>query len=176
MYDTDSSRIVDIQDMPIWYQIIGKKKRPRIDVVELAERFDNYANIMGVGLMVIEAVGGRPKQGAGAGFVFGFGVGIIHAIAVTSLIPLETVPPAGWKKLMNVPGKAKADDSAILARADELFPLDRHLFRGPKGGKMIDRAEAAMLAKFGGDFVLRTLGGVPDKTNKQVYMNADTGA
>lgn len=175
VYDTDMGRLLSVEDMPIWYQAIGKRKRPRVDALALADQFDTY-EMMGVTLCVMEAVGGRPRQSASAAFVFGYGVGLIYMAGLYSRIPLETVPPANWKKLMNIPGKGKADDTAILARADELFPNDRHLFRGSQGGKKIDRAEAAMLAKFGGDYVLRTMGQVPDAEDRLAYRNADTGA
>jgi len=163
--------------MPVWFQAVGKRKRKRVDALALADMFDVY-EMMGVELVVMEAVGGRTGQGAAAGFVFGYGVGLIYMAALYSRIVIETVPPASWKKVMNVPGKQAADDSAIIARADELFPHDRHNFRGERGGKKVDRAEAAMLAKFGADFVLHTLD--PLKANdvelKLAYKKADTGA
>ncbi len=177
VYDTDTRRLVSVEDMPVWYQAVGKRKRKRVDALALAEMFDTY-ELMSVELVVMEAVGGRTGQGAAAGFVFGYGVGLIYMAALYSRIVIETIPPASWKKMMNVPGKQAADDSAIIARADELFPHDRHLFRGERGGKKVDRAEAAMLAKFGADFVLHTLD--PLKSNdvefKLAYQKADTGA
>ena len=94
--------------------------------------------------------------------------------AFYSGIVIETVPPQTWKQLMNVPGKSKADDSAIMARADELFPVDRDKFRGDRGGKRVDRAEAAMIAKFGGDHILPTFN--PNASIAELYKAADTGA
>jgi len=163
--------------MPVWYQAVGKRKRKRVDALALADMFDTY-ELMGVELVVMEAVGGRTGQGAAAGFVFGYGVGLIYMAALYSRIVIETIPPASWKKMMNVPGKQAADDSAIIARADELFPHDRQHFRGERGGKKVDRAEAAMLAKFGADFVLHTLDPLRqnDVEFKLAYQKADTGA
>lgn len=175
VYDSDSRRIVDVKDMPIWYQAIGKNKRARIDMLELADMFEVY-EMMGVRLMVLEAVGGRPRQGASSAFVFGYGIGLIYASAVYTRIPVETVPPASWKALMRVPGKAKADDTAILHRAGEMFPEDKHWFYGPKGGKMVDRAEASMLARFGAEHVLQLGGELRDIENLLAYRKADTGA
>lgn len=177
VYCTETRRLVSVEDMPVWFQAVGKRKRKRVDALALADMFDVY-EMMGVELVVMEAVGGRTGQGAAAGFVFGYGVGLIYMAALYSRIVIETVPPASWKKVMNVPGKQAADDSAIIARADELFPHDRQNFRGERGGKKVDRAEAAMLAKFGADFVLHTLD--PLKANdvelKLAYKKADTGA
>lgn len=172
VYSPETQRVVSVEDMPVWYQAVGKRKRKRIDAIALAEMFDTYA-MMGVEAVIMEAVGGRTGQGAAAGFVFGYGVGMIYMACLYSKLVLETIPPATWKKIMNVPGKSKADDSAIIARADELFPHDRHLFRGPMGGKKVDRAEACMIAKFGAENVLHTLRGVDARAKT---LNADTGA
>lgn len=151
--DSDTGRVVWVDDVPVWYQAVGKKQRKRIDALAVADLFDTY-ELMGVSLIIMEAVGGRTGQSASAGFVFGYGVGLIYMAGLYSRIPIETVSPMMWKKVMNVPGKAKADDSAIMARADELFPHDRDKFRGPRGGKMIDRAEAAIIGLFGARTVL----------------------
>lgn len=175
IYDTESRRIVSMEDMPVWYQTIGKRKRKRVDGLALADQFETYA-MMGVELVVMEAVGGRPRQSASAAFVFGYGIGLIYMAALYSKIVIETVPPAAWKKLMNVPGKQNGSDDDILARADELFPEDRALFRGDRGGKKIDRAEAAMMAKFGAEHVWHTIGQFTDSELRLAYQNADTGA
>ena len=175
VYCSETRTITGIDDMPIWYQAVGKRKRKRVDALALAEMFDLY-EMLGVELVVMEAVGGRTGQSASAGFVFGYGVGLIYMAALYSRIVIETVPPGTWKKAMNVPGKSKADDSAIIARADEMFPKHRDLFRGVRGGKKVDRAEAAMMAKFGADHVLHTMGRLEGDERKLISQNADTGA
>lgn len=165
-----------IIDMPTWWQLVGRKKRQRVDAVALAEYF-LFAKDTGTELVVIEAVGGRPKQSASSGFVFGYTVGLLYMACVMARLPLETVPPQTWKKLLKVPGKRDTDDAetAIINRADELLPDHRECWRGPKGGKRVDRAEAAMLAKFGYDYLLperpATIGEL-----STAYVNADTGA
>lgn len=151
--DSTTGRVVSVQDMPIWFQAVGKKQRKRIDALALADMFDVF-EMMGVELVIMEAVGGRTGQSASAGFVFGYGVGLCYMAALYSRIPIETVSPMMWKKVMNVPGKAKGDDTAIIARANELFPHDRTCFQGPRGGKLVDRAEAAIIALFGARTVL----------------------
>lgn len=171
-YDSDTQRVVTVDDMPIWHQQIGKSKRARIDALALADMFDVY-EMLNVGLMVIEAVGGRPKQGASAAFVFGYGVGLIYACGLYTKIPIETVTPAVWKRTMSIPGKGKADDAAILLRAVELFPHDRDRLMptGKRGGKPAsDKAEAAMLAKYGADHILRT-GVLKDVEYRLTYKN-----
>lgn len=178
VYDTDSGRIIDVKDMPTWFQQVSRTKRLRVDPIGLAEIMDTY-RMMGVTLAVMEAVGGRGKQPGSAGFVFGYAVGMVYMSMIYNSFAIETVIPATWKKLMNVPGKQKADDTAIAQRAEEIFPHDRAFFRGERGGKKIDRCEAAMLAKFGADFVLKTLQQpTGDLLVDMAYHNrdADTGA
>lgn len=171
-----SGAIVSIEDMPSWKMPVGKKTRTRVDAVELAERIET-AVILGVELVVIEAVGGRPRQSASGGFVFGYSVGLLYMACINSRLAIETVPPGTWKKMLNVPGKSKANDDAIIARADEMFPEHRSLWRGPKGGKKVDRAEAAMLAHFGAKHVLHSVGTVSgDSEWRAAYRDVDTGA
>src|SRR5688500_8744648 len=113
LYDNETRRLAGtIIDIPIWYQQIGRTKRPRLDPIAIAEFFDMPPDY-GVELIVMEAVGGRPKQSASAAFQFGYGAGVLYMAAVYSRIPVDTVAPATWKKALDVPGKAKADDSAI---------------------------------------------------------------
>ena len=176
VYDTQTRALVgEVYDMPIWYQTVGKRKRKRVDALAIADLMDEF-EVMGCELIVMEAVGGRGGESGSAAFAFGYGVGILYMAAFYSGIVLETVPPQTWKQILNVPGKSKADDSAIMARANELFPKDRDKFKGPRGGTKLDRAEAAMIAKFGGDVILDTLNPQKDVELRIAYANADTGA
>lgn len=176
IYDTETRSLVgEVFDTPIWWQAVGKRKRKRVDAMAIADILD-YAHLLGVELVVMEAVGGRGGEGGSGAFAFGYGVGVTYMACFYSGIVIETVPPQVWKQQLNVPGKSKADDSAIMARANELFPNDREKFKGPKGGKKLDRAEAAMIAKFGGDIILNTLDPKPDVEQRLAYANADTGA
>lgn len=186
VYCTDTRRVVSVEDIPTWHQAVGKTKRKRVDPIGLMELFDTL-NMLGVELVVMEAVGGRPRQSASAGFVFGHVVGMLMMCIMYSKIMVETVPPQRWKKMLGVPGKAGGKDKtaaqkkeaqeAIMARANELFPHDRDKFRTPRGAYRMDQAEAAMLAKFGGDHVLPTMGPLKsDAEFHMVYRNAETGA
>ena len=184
IYDPETRQLVSIEDLPFWYMTVGKKKRKRIDTIGLMEMFD-MLNLMGVGLVVLEAVGGRPRQSASSGFVFGYTVGLIYMACMYSKIMVETVPPQKWKKILAVPGKQGGKDRAaqkqaegeIINRAQELFPHNRDMFRSERGAWKMDRADAALLAKFGGDHVLRTMGPLTgDEEYKLAYRNAETGA
>lgn len=208
VYCTDTRRIVHVEDLPFWYQTINKKKRKRIDPVALLELFDMLL-LLGVELVVLEAVGGRPQQSASGAFVFGYTVGLIYMGCMYNKLYVDTVPPDRWKKMLNVSGKRGSKESKkrvaamsedtddeikakkqavrsaikdaegdIIKRVYEMFPEDRDLFRTPRGKFLMDRADAAMLAKFGGDFVLRTRASAPktDPEFKLAYRNAETGA
>lgn len=180
LYDTDTRRLNGLYDIPSWYQSVGTKKRKRIDALGLMELFE-MLNILGVELLVIEAVGGRPRQSASSGFVFGYTVGVIYMAAMYSKIMVETVPPQRWKKMLGVPGKVgksaaetKKAQGDIMNRVSELFPHDRDAFRGVKDGFKMDRADAALLAKFGGDHIWHTMPKGLDIN--AIYKNAETGA
>lgn len=177
LYDPATQRILSIDDMPTWQSIVGKKTRKRIDAVRLLQHFD-YFKMAGIRLAVIEAVGGRPQQSASAGFVFGYTVGVVYMACVAVRLPITTTPSAVWKRIMKVPGKGSGDDRAIVARADELMPDDRELWRGQKGGLKIDRAEAAVIAKYGGDFLWKTYDGKGSVTGAEadIYKDVETGA
>ena len=192
IYDSVKRDVVgDIMDMPIWYQSMGttkrkqrdgsyksiQRKRARIDGYALAEVFERF-EMLGVELITMEAVGGRTGESGSGSFQFGYGVGMLYMASLYTGIPLETVPPQAWKQKLNVPGKAKADDTAILQRASEILPNCVAQFRGPKGGAKVDRAEAALIAKYGADFVLPTvdLSGDREAAVINSMTNADTGA
>lgn len=174
IYDPATGKLgADIWDMPTWKQQVGRTKRDRIDAIAVAEMFDMLA-MYGVDFIVMEAVGGYGKQPGSAGFQFGYGVGIVYMACIYSRIPVETVVPSVWKQMMNVPGKKKATDDAIMQRANELFPDARSQFYGPRGGGRLDRAEAAMIARYGGEFLYPHMKKSIDF--ETLVRNADTGA
>lgn len=133
-----------VWDMPTFAMTVGKTRKTRVDPVQVATLFDQF-RLMGATTCVMEAVGGRPRQSAHNAFTFGWGAGLIYMACVNARIPIESVPPSVWKRMLRAPKEKKAS----VARADELFPDSRHLFRGKKGGLLDGRAEAAMLALYG---------------------------
>jgi hypothetical protein len=171
-YDGDD---MTIQDMPSWQMMVGRKTRRRIDAVELMDYFE-LQKVMGAELVIIEAVGARPHQGGM--FVFGYTVGLVYMACVAIKLPIETVPPQVWKRMLNVRGKESGDKNAIMHRADELMPDHRGLWRGPNGGKLLDRAEAAMLAYYGLKHALHgiTQVNIRDPEWWLAYKRAQTGA
>lgn len=189
---------VTVEDMPTFSMVVGRKARKRVDANDLLSYFE-LQKMMGAELVIIEAVGGRPRQSASSGFVFGYTVGLVYMACIAARIPIETVTPQVWKGLLNVTGKkvAKTEkekmalltgeakkqkpkeiDGLIIKRADELMPDHASLWRGKKGGYMVDRAEAALLAYYGGRYALNSTKpiSIKDPELRLVYRNADTGA
>lgn len=174
LYDPATGKLGgEIIDMPTWQQTVGRTKRTRIDPLALAEFFDTLP-LLGVDLIVMEAVGGYGKQPGSAGFQFGYGVGLVAMCCVYARIPYETVIPSVWKQMLKVPGKKKASDDEIMQRACQIFAGDSAQFFGPQGGKKVDRAEAAMIARYGGEFLYPHMKKSIDF--ETLVRNADTGA
>lgn len=171
--------VFQVHDMPVYAMTVNKKTRNRVDMLALADLIDSFS-VIGVDLAVMEAVGGRPKQSASAAFVFGYSVGLIAMGLMNARIPIETVTPQVWKKIMKMPGKVakpaaakKASEAQIKARGHELFPQHRTAFEGLRGGVKLDRIEAAALAAFGHRHVLGSQR--PDGEWRLTYQKADTG-
>lgn len=152
IYDTTTpDRVVDLIDIPVLNMIVGGKKRHRIDRHGLFNHFE-YLKMLDVKLVVVEAVGARPSQSGM--FVFGYTIGAIEMAIYITALPMESVDPRVWKRMYKLKGKTVDDDHTIIGVADAKLPGSRQLWRGPKGGMRVDRAEAALIAKFAGDHML----------------------
>ena len=139
--------ITRIEDMPVVSKTVGRGQRARLDI-EGVHSLLSQATVKGCALVVIEDPGARPAQ-AGA-MAFGFGLGILHDAIWVQKLRLETIVPTKWKRELRVP----KDKTEAVQRADELFPAHRALFRGPRGGLLDGRAEAAIIALYGAKFLL----------------------
>jgi len=140
--------ILEIRDMPVYKITVNKTKRNRVDDVELLTYFE-LAKLKGADLVVIEQLWERP--GDRGMFAMGMCAGLVRMACIAAKIPVEEIPPQTWKALLRVPGKrsGKEPDEAIIERADDLLPTHRDKWRGPRGGRLLDRAEAAMLGYYG---------------------------
>lgn len=154
IYDTTTpDRVVDLIDIPTLTMTVNNKQRRRIDRQALLNDFE-MLKMYGVQLVVLEYAGARPNNSGM--FAFGYTIGVIEMAMFYTGLPCETIAPQIWKRMFKVKGKASANKNSddIIARADDLMPLSRSMWRGPKGGLMVDRAEAAMISKFAGDHML----------------------
>lgn len=90
----------------------------------------------------IERVHSMPKMGVRSMFVFGHTLGVIEGVVGARRLPSRLITPTQWKRAMGV----TADKDTSRARALELWPAHADLFRRKKDA---DRAEAALIAKYG---------------------------
>jgi crossover junction endodeoxyribonuclease RuvC len=137
-----AGRIVTMKDMPL----AQVKERNEIDVGELNRWVDFHSRE--IRFAVIEKVGPRPGESPDRVFRFGYGAGVIHGICAGNWTSVFFVQPAVWKSLMNV----TSDKDTSLELARKSFPDDEQLFRRQKDH---GRAEAALLAKFGAERLLK---------------------
>lgn len=93
----------------------------------------------------LEKVGARPGEAAGASFSFGRSVGVIEGVIAAMAYPLSHVAPADWQRYT----RCRAGKEGNCLRACELFPRHSALFRGPRGGWLDGRADAALIAWYG---------------------------
>ena len=150
--DAETCRVIEVVDITTYETRVGKKVRSRLDEMRLLDELRRIKAKYQLGaaaelIAALEEVGPMPKDGAVGAFAFGSVYGEIKMALKACGYRVEGARPQEWKKALKVP----ALKSAAVSRADEIFPLDRHLWRGTRGGALADRAEAAMIAKYGGD-------------------------
>lgn len=150
VYYDHRNNFLQVEDMPVYKVTVNKTMRHRIDDVALLNYFE-MAVLKGCDRVVIEQLWERPGQSGM--FQLGVCAGLVRMACITNRLPIDEVPPQTWKKILRVPGGKAADDNQIMARADDMMPAHRDLWRGPKGGRLVDRAEAAMLAYYGETFL-----------------------
>lgn len=127
-------------DMPI-FEYITTRKRIKIDPYAIAA----FLQQQPLALAYVEEVHSSPQMGVSSAFSFGEGKGILLGALAALGVPLTEVKPMIWKKQMRVP----ADKRAAVQRASQLFPQLAAYFKGPRGGVIDGRAEAALIALFG---------------------------
>jgi hypothetical protein len=86
------------------------------------------------------------QQSAKSQAAYWRGIGLWEGILAGLDIPFVVVPPATWKRAMNVPGGGREAKAACVAEARRRFPSAAHLlYRARDDG----RAEALLLALYG---------------------------
>jgi hypothetical protein len=127
--------------MPVFTKEIGKKKRRRLDISAMDSTIQIMVDL-GVLLLVVENVGAGFGIG---GRELGEACGIIKALAYKAGLQTEWILATKWKKSLVVP----ADKIEAFYRAEALFPQDRVMIRGERGGRHDGKAESAMIALYG---------------------------
>lgn len=133
--DDDELLIYDIPTLNI--ERNGKNKR-QIDLQKLVSILQIYK----VDHCYLENVNAMPGQGVSSMFQMGRGYGQIEMALAALNIPVTYVTPQKWKKALAVP----KDKDGARQRASQLMPQWAHNW-GLK--KHSDRAEAALIAKYG---------------------------
>lgn len=117
-----------------------------IDAATLARKIEQMRPTMAI----IEQVGAMPKQGVSSTFKFGTAYGTVRGVVQALGVPMHLVTPGRWKKHFRL----DADKEKARALAIRLWPASRHFERKKDHG----RAEAALLARFGAETLLPTIG------------------
>jgi crossover junction endodeoxyribonuclease RuvC len=152
IYDTSRRAITETHAMPVIKNGAKIVSLDRAGLLSLTTGF-GYLD-----LALLEVVGARSYTNAKgerrleAGmFQFGRGYGFVEALLYVKGCALEFVTPQVWKKALKCP----AEKDLAVARADQLLPDSRSEWRGPRGGLRDGIAEAAMIAYYGAEYVLR---------------------
>ena len=132
-----------VWDMPVHEITKGKSKRKRFDPYGFSHIINQIPDIKHA---VIEQVSAQPGNGAAAAFTYGWMCGGLEACLACMEIPYTYVAPQKWKKQMACP---KDKDGARM-RASQLMPEHSHLWKLKKHD---GRAEAALIAKYGKEFL-----------------------
>lgn len=109
---------------------------PALAVTMLREWIKDYR----VDMVVLEQVGAMPGQGVTSMFNFGRGYGWWQGVLDTLMLPWCLCRPQSWQKGLGA-AKGKA---GLVEVAERMFPDAQ--FRGPRGGVLSGRADAALIA------------------------------
>lgn len=143
----DATNSLEIFDMPVYTITVGGTKKRRLNLHRLADMLTEWT-MADLSIAVIEDVHALPKQGVASSFSFGRSFGATEMALVACNLPVHYVAPPVWKRILRVP----ADKDAARKRASELLPRHAHMWpnRTHDG-----RAEAALLAYYGSQFLIR---------------------
>jgi len=132
--------LVQVFDMPSVDLVAGGKLKRRVSPEMLAAELRLY-NIHGT-CAYIEQVGAMPGQGVSSMFAFGEAFGLAKGVLAGLGIPVQSVPPAKWKRALGL----NAGKDAARAKAAALWPHQAGEFKRVKDD---GKAEAALIAKWG---------------------------
>ncbi len=126
-------------DMPT---MVLTGKRQQVNASELAKILDRWRKQTDC-IAYLERVSAMPGQGVSGMFNFGTSYGIVQGVLGALQIPMVLVSPVVWKRRAGLTGKPK---DAARTLAQQLWP---QASLGRK--KDIGRADALLIAKFGGE-------------------------
>lgn len=146
---------VDVVDMPVVTFNRHGATRRRLSHREIVDVLNRGMEFGQPAFALFEAVHARPAKPASFGkpgrdggtkgaFSLGHSDGTFRGVFTALDIPFRTVSPQAWKKHYGLAGNDKRES---VAEAQRRFPTLQ--LRGPRGGYLHGRAEAALLAAFG---------------------------
>jgi len=139
IYSPKTKILYELFDMPVIEDKFDGTKT--LDHYGLARIVDEFAK--SVRLAVVECVHSMPGQGVSSTFLFGRTTGLCIGVLAAHLLPILQPQPSVWKASMGL----TRDKNRSLEKARQLFPDRQDYF---KLKKHHDRAEAALLAVYGG--------------------------
>ncbi|WP_037449255.1 hypothetical protein [Sinorhizobium fredii] len=134
-YFPEHTARISVHDMPV--------AGDHVDAAGLAERISQ----MRPDMAVIEAVHSMPKQGVASSFKFGRSFGVVIGVVAALGVPAHFVAPGRWKRYFRLP----SDKDSARALALQYWPSNADRFQRKKDA---DRAEAALLARFGAEQIM----------------------
>lgn len=132
--------LVQVFDMPAVEIVVGGKSKRRISPEMLASELRLY-NVHAT-CAYIEQVGAMPGQGVSSMFAFGEAFGLAKGVLAGLGIPVQAVPPAKWKRALQL----NSGKDAARAKAAATWPQQASEFRRVKDD---GKAEAALIALWG---------------------------
>jgi hypothetical protein len=141
-------KLIMAKPMPMLEILVSKRKRRRLDLIEIRALLEFFVRDMDVNLFVIEITMARTM---GGGELMEH-TGMLRGVLAMLDVRVERVGASEWKRVVKTP----MDKILATARAEQIFPDHGHRFRGPRGGKLDGLAEASLLALYGHMAVLRT--------------------
>lgn len=142
--ECETRRLMHLWDMPTLVKKRGKGERRVIDIIQLRNFLQCFANI-GVLLVTIEEPGFRQGQKGSGTVGFGAGLVVMGVVAADPPMRYEMASPGAWKSSLRLAGPK----SYSTQRAREVFPQAAASFSGPRGGEKDGRAEAALICEYG---------------------------
>jgi crossover junction endodeoxyribonuclease RuvC len=132
--------LVQVFDMPAVEVTVGGKAKRRVSQEMLAAELRLY-NVHGT-TAVVEQVGAMPGQGVSSMFAFGEAFGLAKGVLAGLGIPVQSVPPARWKRALGL----NSGKDAARAKAAATWPQQAGEFKRVKDD---GKAEAALIALWG---------------------------
>jgi hypothetical protein len=148
VYSPEMGRVREIADIPTLTMPLGKSQNRRVlDITGLNYLFSRLV-LYQPEAIVLEKVGAFAGQAPGSMFSFGECYGALEVLCRQFLCKFYNPAPQEWKAHFRLKGKKAENATAeTIAKAEQLMPDGA--FRGPKGGLMDGRADAALLALYG---------------------------